>query len=80
MCQYGMSLLIETFVFSLKGKGLMDTDNSMVIVVGRRWVEVEVCIRGINGNRKKYRKKLYQKNPPYNILSVSIYKTTRFKS
>ena len=32
----------------------MDTDNSMVIVGGRAWVEVEEGIEGIDGNRKKY--------------------------
>ena len=33
-------------------KGLMDTDNSVVIVGDRGRVEVEEGIRGINGNGK----------------------------
>ena len=35
-----------------KEKGLMDMDNSVVIVVGREWMEVEEGIKGINSNGK----------------------------
>ena len=35
-----------------KEKGLLDTDNSVVIVGDRGRVEVEEGIRGINGNGK----------------------------
>ena len=36
----------------------MDMDNSVVIVGGRGCVEVEEGIRGINGNGKKYNKRI----------------------
>ena len=42
---------------SKKAKGLMDTDNRVVIVEGWGWVEVEEGIRGINGNGKNTKKK-----------------------
>ena len=41
-----------------KKKKLMDMDNSVVIVGGRGCVEVEEGIRGINGNGKKYNKRI----------------------
>ena len=37
---------------SKKEKGLMDTENSLVIAVRVEWLEVEEAIRGVNGKGK----------------------------
>ena len=43
---------------SKKEKGLMGTDKSVVFVwAGGGWEQVKECIRGMNGNGKKYNKK-----------------------
>ena len=38
---------------SKQEKGLIDTDNSVVIARGLGWVEVKEGIRGINGTGRK---------------------------
>ena len=42
-------------------KGLMDTDNMQWLQMGGAWVEVKGGEREINGNRKKYNKKIKMK-------------------
>lgn len=48
----------------------MDTDNSVVIVGGGGWVEVEERMRRTEGNWKKYIKKRRKGNGIMNTFSI----------
>ena len=50
----------------------MDMDNTVLTVEGREWVEVQKSIRGINGNGKKYNKKIILKKPACNLSHFSF--------